>query len=206
MVTIMTKFGPELSNLSKEAKQGGKPPAGLIPHTGQIVCEDIDMRIDSRAHWHYKGSPINRIELVKLFSTVLQRDDDGDYWLITPVEMCKIQVEDAPFLAVELLREGHGPDQEIRFRTNIDHIFVLDNNHPLRIEIDEETSEPRPYVGLGNGLEAKLARSVFYELVELGKSEDIDGQEFYGVWSKGIFFTIGPAPEPTTNLGNQPYE
>jgi len=201
MVTIMTKFGPELSNLSKNIEQGGKPPAGLIPRTGQIVCEDIDMRIDSRAHWHYRGSPINRIELVKLFSTVLRRDDKGDYWLITPVEMCKIQVEDAPFLAVELLHEGQGPDQEIHFRTNIDHIVLLDNQHPLRVEIDGETSEPSPYVALGNGLEAKLARSVFYELVELGKCEDIDGQEFYGVWSKGDFFIIGPTPDPTSNPG-----
>jgi len=202
MVIIMTRIEPELSKLSNEAVQGGKPPAGLIARPGQMIYGDIDMRIDSRARWHYRGSPINRIELVKLFSTVLKRDNDGDYWLITPVEMCKIQVEDAPFLAVELLHQGQGPEQEIRFRTNIDQIIELNNQHPLRVESDEETSEPRPYVGLGNGLEAKLDRSVFYELVDLGKSEDINGQEFYGVWSKGDFFTIGPTPAPTSNFGN----
>ena len=196
MVTIMIKFEPELNNLSKNAQQGGNPPAGLTPRPGQIVCGDIDMLIDSHARWHFKGSPINRIELVKLFSTVLNRDEDGDYWLITPVEMCKIKVEDAPFLAVELVCKGQGTDQEIHFRTNIDHLVTLDDRHPLHIEIDKETSEPRPYVVLDNGLEAKLARPVFYELVDLGKNEDIDGQEIYGVWSKGDFFAIGPASGP----------
>ncbi len=195
MVTIMTKIEPELSNLSQTAKQGGKPPAGLTPRPGQIVCGDINMRIDSQGRWHYQGSPINRIELVKLFSTVLKRDDDGDYWLITPVEMCKIEVEDAPFLAVEIIHEGEDQDQNVRFRTNLDQIIPLDDNHPLRIEINENSSEPGPYLALGNGLEAKLTRSVFYELVDLANSEDIGGEHIYGIWSNGDFFAIGPTPE-----------
>jgi len=195
MVSIMTRIGPELRNLSKDARAGGKPPMEMTAGPGQTVYTNIDMRIDSQARWHYGGSPINRMELVKLFSTVLNRDEGGDYWLITPVEMCKIQVDDAPFLAVELIREGSGTDQKIRFRTNIDHFAELDNDHPLRIEIDEVTAEPRPYVTLENGLEAKLTRSVFYELVDIGKSEDIDGKKIYGVWSKGDFFAIAPTPE-----------
>ena len=191
----MTENQPDLSSLSQAAKPGANPPAGMTPRPGQIVCGDIDMRIDSQGQWYYQGSPINRIELVKLFSTVLKRDDDGDYWLITPVEMCRIQVEDAPFMVVELIHDGEGQDRELRFRTNLDHIVTLDDEHPLRVTIDENSGEPGPYVALGDGLEAKLTRPVFYELVDLANSEDIGGDYIYGVWSKGGFFAIGPTPD-----------
>jgi len=194
MVSIMTKIRPELSNLSNGAKRGAKPPVGLPPQPGQIVCGTIDMRIDSQGRWHYQGSQINRLEMVKLFSSVLRRDDDGDYWLITPAEMCKIEVEDAPFQAVELRRHSQGHDQDIHFRINIGDLVSLDDTHPLRVEIDEKTNEPSPYIALDNGLEAKLTRSVFYELVDLGNSENVDGRQFFGIWSKGLFFPIGATP------------
>ncbi len=165
----------------------------MTPRPGQIVCGDIDMRIDSQGLWHYLGSPIGRIELVKLFSTVLRRDEIGDHWLITPVEMCRIAVEDAAFMAVELTKTGSGRDQEITFRTNIDKHYTLSEDHPLRIQINAETGEPAPYIALDYGLEAKLVRSVFYELVDLGIAEAIEQDHIYGVWSKQHFFPIGAA-------------
>ncbi len=189
----MTEKKLNLSTLSRGAEKNGPGPAGITPRPGQQVCGDIDMRIDSQGLWHYLGSPIGRMELVKLFSTVLRRDDNGDHWLITPVEMCRIQVDDAAFMAVELIREGSGSDQIIRFRTNIDGIFELSDQYPLRIEINPETQEPAPYVALDHGLEAKLTRSVFYELVDLGIAEVVEQDHIYGVWSAGHFFPIGNA-------------
>ncbi len=191
---IMTINGPDLTNLSKDAKAGGKPPVGITLRPGQVLCGDIDMYIDSQARWHYQGSPINRVELVKLFSTVLRRDQDGEHWLITPAEICKIDVIDAPFLAVELMSVGAGENRAISFRTNIDQTVIMNEDHPLRIEIDAVSAEPAPYIALDHGLEAKLSRAVFYELVDLGQSEDIGGDQIYGVWSGGHFFPIDNVP------------
>ena len=192
-VGIMTKNTPDLSNLSQGAEPGGPGPVGITPKDGQIVCGDIDIRIDRNGTWFYHGSPIGRKELVKLFSSVLRRDEAGDHWMITPVEMCRIEVEDAPFMAVELIVSGDGRNQVIGFRTNIDKAVNVDGDHPLRIEIDPATGEPSPYVVLEGGLEAKLARPVYYELVSLGIEERVGDERIYGVWSNGYFFAIGPA-------------
>ena len=189
----MTKNEPNLSTLSRGAKKNGPGPVGMEPREGQIVCGDIDMRIDNQGLWHYLGSPIGRIELVKLFSTVLRRDDIGDHWLITPAEMCRIQVDDAAYMAVEMDISGEGEDQSITFRTNIDKHYTLSDAHPLRIEVHPETQEPAPYIALDYGLEAKLNRPVFYELVEHGIAETIGQEQIYGVWSDGCFFRIGDA-------------
>ena len=101
----MSRKMPDLSNFSQHAAEGGASPKGIAPRPGQIVCGDIDMCIDRNGIWYYHGSPIGRKELVKLFATILQRDEAGAYWLITPAEMARITVEDAPFLAVELSRK-----------------------------------------------------------------------------------------------------
>lgn len=195
MVIIMTKIEPELRKLSKKVKRGGNPPAGHTLRPGQVICENIDMHIDSRGVWHYQGSPINRIELVKLFSTVLRRDQNDEHWLITPVEICKIDVIDAPFLVVELIVSGQSENQLVDFRTNIDQIFTLNDEHPLRVNIDKNTGEPSPYFTLDHGLEAKLSRPIYYELVDIGVSEDINGEQIYGVWSAGHFFPIDSTPD-----------
>ncbi len=189
----MTENQLNLSTLSRGAENKGPGPAGYVPRPGQIVCGDIDMRIDSQGLWHYLGSPIGRLELVKLFSTVLRRDDNGDHWLITPAEMCRIQVDDAPFMAVELICDGTGTDQTLTFRTNIDKTIVLSDAHPLRIALNPETLEPAPYIAMDHGLEAKLTRSVFYQLVDLGIAETVEQDHLYGVWSAHSFFPIGNA-------------
>jgi len=181
---------------SREPKGDPSPPKGLTLRPGQVVCGDLDMRIDRNGVWHYHGSPIGRKELVRLFSTVLRRDEAGDYWLITPAEVARIEVEDAPFQAVELSLRGSGADQVISFRTNVDHIVTVDADHPIRVDFDPETGDPTPYVVLDGGLEARISRSVYYELVSLGqekKGQEVkgDGEKSFGVWSTGHFFALG---------------
>ncbi len=157
----------------------------------QILCGDLDIRIDREGTWFYHGSPIGRKELVRLFASVLQRDEDNRYWLITPAEKGEIVVEDAPFIGVEMYVEGAGKDQILSFRTNVDDKVIADDDHPLRIETDSATGEPSPYILVRGGLEARLNRPVFYELVEIGGEEVIEGATVYGVWSSGRFFEIG---------------
>ncbi len=166
--------------------------AELAAKPGRALCGEIDMRIDAKGTWFYMGSPIGRKELVKLFSTVLRRDDDGQYWLVTPAEMARIRVDDAPFCAVELITEGHGENMVVSFRTNVDRVVQLDEDHPLRVEHDDATGEPRPYITLGNRLEALIVRSVFYQLIEVGMEIDVDGIPTWGVWSADCFYPIGP--------------
>lgn len=189
----MSENTPDLSSFIGDAAPGGEAPApvGIALRPKQTLCGDIDMRIGLDGTWYYASSPIGRKELVKLFSTVLHRDDAGDHWLITPAEVCRIQVDDAPYLAVEATAEGSGKDQKITLRTNIDQTVAIGADHPLRVEVDPETLEPRPYVGLERGLEARLTRSVYYQLVELAVEETVEGANIYGIWSEGRFFSIG---------------
>ena len=135
-----------------------------------INCGELQMRIAADGTWFHQGTPIGRKGLVKLFASVLKREDDGTYWLETPVERGEIEVEDAAFIA--LLGDKVGSDWV--FQTNIDQEVRLDSVHPLRIEIAEKTGEPRPYIAVGRGLEARLSRNVYYELVHAAQ-ENADG-------------------------------
>jgi len=143
--------------------------------------------------WFYRGTPIPRLPLVKLFASVLRREGDGSYWLVTPVERGRIDVEDAPFLAVELMTEGEGRRRKLSFRTNLDEIVAAGPDHPLRIDT-AANGEPAPYVLVRSGLEARLNRPVFYELVELADAEREAGKaegDGFGLWSSGVFFDLG---------------
>ena len=171
--------------------------AELAARPGRVLCGDIDMRIATNGTWFHLGSPIGRKELVKLFSSVIRCDDAGDYWLVTPAEMARIQVDDAPFTAVELITEGVGEDRQISFRTNVDAVVPLDEDHPLRVETDLETGEPRPYITVKDRLEALVIRSVFYQLVEEGAAISMDGDDVWGVWSAGCFYPIGSVEHET---------
>lgn len=181
------EFAPDIEELAK------KP--------GRVVCGDIDMRIASNATWYYNGTPIGRKEMVKLFSTVLHQDDFGHYWLITPAEMARIVVDDAPFTAVELITEGHGEDMNVSVRTNVDAIVPLDDEHPLRVIHDEKTGEPRPYITIREGLDALLIRSAFYQLVEESVEMRINDEHILGIWSHGCFFPIGPVEHSEQEIG-----
>lgn len=175
---------------TQDTTAGGRRPP-------QTICGDLDMRIGRDGTWFYHGSPIGRQALVRLFSTVLKREDDGSYWLETPVEKGRVEVEDVPFLAVEMEAEGEGRNTRLRFRTNVDDMVTLDDAHPLRVEHDADTGEPGPYILVRPGIEARLTRSAFYDLVEHGVEEDTaDGEGVhYGVWSNGTFFPIGTLTE-----------
>lgn len=170
-----------------DATGGGNMASGRQP----IDCGHFDIRIGRDGTWFYRGSPIARPALVRLFSTVLRREDDGTYWLVTPAERGRITVEDAPFVAVELAVEGEGHGQALIFRTNVGDTVAADAAHPLRVADDAATGEPNPYILVRNGLEARLSRPVFYELVELGREERVGAATLYGVWSKGEFFPLG---------------
>jgi hypothetical protein len=158
-------------------------------------CGEIDMRIARDGTWYYHGSPIGRKPLVRLFSGVLRREESGAYCLVTPVEKCLITVDDAPFVAVEVKVSGRGRDQLLTFRTNVDDRVTADAAHPLRVEHQDESEEPRPYLLVRGRLEALIARSVYYELVELGVEEKVDRTYLFGVWSGGSFFPLGRLEE-----------
>ena len=187
----MRKEADDPTRLSSSAETARAGPKGIAPRPGQVVCGNLNMRIDRNGVWHYQGSPIGRQELVKLFASVLRRDEAGDYWLITPAEIGRIEVEDAPFIAVELLRAGEGADQVLSLRTNVGKIVTVDAARPIRVATDPETGEPSPYVVMEGGVEARIARAVFYELVGLGHEENQGGERMVGVWSSGAFFVLG---------------
>src|SRR5262245_36647849 len=160
-----------------------------------VECGDLNMRIARDGTWFYHGSLIGRLALVKLFASVLRRGVDGRYWLVTPAERGVIEVEDAPFVAVELLVANEGGDQQLIFRTNLDEFVTAGPDNPLRVET-AASGEPAPYVLVRPGLEARLARPVFYELVELGTEEQVGDTTRFGVRSRGMFFSLGePGPD-----------
>jgi hypothetical protein len=160
---------------------------------------DFDIRIARDGTWYHEGAPIRRKPLVKLFASVLWRDDDGGYWLRTPVEKGRIAVEDAPFTAVELSVKGEGRNQVLAFRTNLDDWVEADSVHPLRVVEDPDNGEPAPYILVRDRLEALILRPVYYELADLAVESPPAGDESakesncLGVWSKGVFFPLGPA-------------
>lgn len=172
------------------------PPKGMTPRPGQIICGDIDMRIDANGTWFYHGTPITRKKLVQLFSTVVRRDEDGAYWLITPAEMARIKVDDAPFLAVEMIETNDNGVKSLKFRTNVEKWVVADPSHPIRVAVDSETNEPRPYIQLSDdGTEARINRSVFYDLVNRAKVTNIKGTDMFVIESAETQFVLGPVTE-----------
>lgn len=150
-------------------------------------CGNSDMRIARDGTWFHMGSPIGRQEMVRLFATILRREPDGGYVLVTPVEKLDIEVEDAPFVAVEMKAEGEGHDAALAFRLNTGELVAADADHALRFEQGEDG--PRPYLHVRGGLEALVARSVYYDIAERALSGDDDPP---GVWSNGAFFALEP--------------
>ena len=162
--------------------------------------EQYDMRIARDGTWFYHGSPIGRIALVKLFATVLRRDDAGDFWLITPAERGRITVEDVPFVAVEVQGEGAGEAQTLSFRTNLDEWVTAGPDHPIRVDRGtaggaELSDAPAPYILIRDRLEARIGRAVFYELVGLAEERHTPQGIELGVWSGQTFFPLGRLSE-----------
>ncbi len=159
------------------------------PRAGQ-VCGDIDMRIGRDGTWFYRGSPIGRQPLVRLFSTILKRDEAGAFWLETPVEKVLVRVDDAPFIAVEMTVQGSGPEQLLAFRTNVDDEISAGPDHPISAHGRPESGEIAPYILVRNGLEALIARAVYYDLAALGVEGEVGSRRRFGVWSGGLFFPL----------------
>lgn len=153
---------------------------------------DFDIRILRDGTWTYQGDPIRRKKLCQLFATVLQKDADGTYWLVTPAERGRIEVDDAPFVAVEMTaradRDG-GP--VLAFRTNLDHWVEAGPDHPIRVQTDPETAEPAPYIEVRDGLEALIARPVFYDMVERAETRETPHGTELSVTSAGCRFPLG---------------
>ena len=169
------------------------------PRRPPVDCGDLPFVIKRDGTWLYRGSAINRKELVCLFASVLKRDEDGGYILETPAERGRIQVEDVPFMAVELEWTGDGRQQSLSFRTNVDQVVTGGPDHPIRIAHDLLTCEPTPYMlvrpGAGQfGIEARISRAVYYELVALAVPEWVGCRRMLGVWSCGRFFPLGEMP------------
>lgn len=178
---------PELTDLSladiaRLLAEKRLPPVGSW---NPDHCGDSEMRIARDGTWFHQGSPIGREAMVRLFSTILRREPDGGYVLVTPVEKLSIEVEDAPFLAVELKTEGSGPDRSLAFRLNSGDIVAAGPDNALSLRGGED--EPRPYLHVRGGLDALIARSVYYELMALALEEEHDP---VGLWSGGCFFAL----------------
>lgn len=180
-------MAPDSRTSAESAKHIGASGA----FDGDEECGDFGIRIARDGTWFYHGSPIGRKPLVKLFASVLKRDEDGVFWLETPAEKGTVVVDDAPFVAVELEAEGAGRDQRLTFRTNLDDFVTADADHPIRVDVDPGSQEPSPYVRVRGRLDALIARPVFYELVERAETVERDGARVMGVWSAGTFFELG---------------
>ncbi len=169
------------------------------PKRSPVECGDLPFLIKRDGTWLYQGTPINRKELVCLFSSVLRREADGSWWLQTPAERGRIQVEDAPFVAVELDWRGDDAHQVLSFRTNIDEILTAGPEHPIRVSHDIITCEPTPYIRVRGGpgmlaVEARINRATYYELVALAVPKWVGSRRMLGVWSQGVFFPLGEMP------------
>ncbi len=158
-------------------------------------CGAIDMRIAADGTWFYMGSPIGREAMVRLFASVLRKDEDGETYLVTPVERCGIRVDDAPFVAVEMHANDAGPDQRLTFRTNVGDIVDAGPEHPLRFAIDTEHGGVKPYILVRGRLEARINRAVTYQMLDLGSEQDIEGERWFGVRSGQTFFPIQRADD-----------
>lgn len=184
----MTPSADGLAAAAKAASAGKKlPPVHLW---NPPFCGDLDMRIARDGTWFYLGTPIGRFELVKLFSSILKRED-GKYFLVTPVEKVGITVDDAPFVAVDFDVTGTGESQTLTFTTHVGDHATAGSEHPIRVVRDPETGEPSPYILIRADLEALIDRKSFYRLVELGTHHN----GWFGLWSGGQFFRIIPSEE-----------
>ncbi|MEH6808067.1 MAG: DUF1285 domain-containing protein [Hyphomonas oceanitis] len=180
-----------LKAILPDGKLSGKLPP--VDSWNPQNCGDIDMAIRADGSWWHEGGRMNRERMVKMFSRILRKDEDGKTYLVTPYEKVVVDVEDAPFIAVRVDRAGEaGPQQALAFLTNVGDVAVAGPDNPIRVETDAETGEPAPYVLVRGRLEAKIARAAFYELVDMAETDPKD-ESVLGVWSQGVFFPIGAA-------------
>jgi hypothetical protein len=177
------------ASVSAATRGKGLPPVYLW---NPPFCGDLDIRIARDGTWFYLGTPIGRPALVKLFSSILKKEA-GKYYLVTPVEKVGIQVDDAPFVAVDVDHR----DGDLHFTTQVGDTMIAGPDHPIRVERDPETGEPSPYVLVRSNLEALIDRKSFYRLVDLGLHEIWKGESWFGLRSQSTFFPVIPSKELT---------
>lgn len=186
---MMLPSQPDLAALESQLPDRRLPP---VERWSPPLSGEMDLRITRDGVWRHEGIPIQREELVRLFASILRRDEDGHYYLVTPVEKWRIQVDDAPFVAVRLDAVGTGRSQRLLFTTNVGDVVAADFDHPLIVEYSTVSGTPAPYLQVRSRLRALLTRSVFWELAQLGEERLSDQGRDYGVWSQGLFFSLGP--------------
>ncbi len=179
--------GPGFDEFVQALSRQSLPP---VDRWRPTLVRDMDLRIDAAGEWFYEGTSFGRRDLVRLLSTVMVREGD-EYFLVSPAEKLRISVEDVPFVATDFEVAGQGADQRIVFDTNVDYKVPLDDEHPLRSRPNAEHRADIPYLVVRDGLEARLARGVFYRLVELGEERESGTGREFGVTSHGRFFPLG---------------
>lgn len=166
-------------------EQKGRPP---IEKWQPELSGDIDIRIAEDGRWFHEGGEIKRHELVCLFASILRREQDGEYYLVTPVEKWRLRVDDLPLLVVDTeIEEQGGVGQRIAVKTNVGRWYPVDAEHPLSVHSDTQSGEPQPKVLTEHGVEARINRASFYRLVEL--AEELDG--VLQLRSSGQVFELG---------------
>ena len=172
--------------LDAQKTAGELPP---VEKWNPPLCKNVEMQISKDGKWFFMNSLIGREKMIKLFSSVLRLDDDGSYYLVTPVEKIKIDVADKPFVIVTYDKEIIDNQETFFFQTNVGDVVPLNSSHPLRVEFSEETEEPSPYLLVRKNLEGLISRNVFYQLVQEA-SLKADTQELI-IKSSGVSFSLG---------------
>jgi len=182
-----TNPGSILKQISKY-KDENLPPVHLW---NPPICENVEMRIDREGRWFFMNSPIGRKRMVKLFSKVLRLDDDGEYYLVTPVEKIRIEVEERPFLIIDYQLSTENKRQLISFETNTGDMFLLDKEHPITVSTNPKTGEPKPYVLVRSNLEGLISRNIYYKLVDLSDIKKENDENIFLLKSNNQTFEIG---------------
>jgi uncharacterized protein len=185
MTVTQTELDGFLAKLRGLAGEPGRLPP--VERWEPAYCGEAGLEIRGDGSWWHEGARMTREPLVRLFASVLRKDEDGRHYLVTPAEKIRIEVADAPFLAVRVDRTGQGKDQQIAATTNFGDVALIDADHPLRVTFTSD-DQPRPYVRVRGQLDARLTRAAFFELASWAEGDDAGG---YGVWSGGSFWPLG---------------
>lgn len=178
---------PEVHRLVEHVESHAQRPLPPVERWTPALCGEIDIRIRADGQWLYQGEPMVRPQVARLFSTILKREEDDAYYLVTPVEKWRIQVEDLPFVVSRLSVESGPEGQELVLMTNMDEVIRLSEKHPLVLADDKGDGQIRPRVLVRRNLWARVERNAFYHLAELA---DADGSGRTGIRSAGVFFPL----------------
>ena len=172
-------------DFSKRKKKGIPPVEKWNPP----FCGDIDIHILRNGKWTYMGSEIKRPAMIKLFSNIIRLDEDGHYYLVTPVEKVRIKVDDVPFVAVSMNKTTEKGIDSLSFVTNVQDEVVLSKENPIEIVINDN-DEPSPYITIRRNLKALISRAVYYDLINMAEEEIIDDKKFLVIKSNNTPFKL----------------